>query len=212
LAAVVLTAVAGLIDVRKMRRLWQVSRPDFAAATVALAGVLLLGILQGILLAALASVLIMLIRTSRPHVTFLGRLPGTTLYSDIARHPENERIPGVLAFRPDGSLLYVNAESVLAAVLARLASEPLGSIRLVVCDLSAAPHLDLAAVGMLRQLHSTLVRQRIRLAVAGPHGEVRDLLRREGFADLVGGIARIATLEAILAVETASEGGMQAAR
>src|SRR4029079_10699340 len=135
----------------------------------------------------------------RPHVTFLGRLPGTTLYSDIARHPENERIPGVLAFRPDGSLLYVNAESVLAAVLARLASEPLGSIRLVVCDLSAAPHLDLAAVGMLRQLHSTLVGQRIRLAVAGPHGEVRDLLRREGFADLVGGIARIATLEAILA-------------
>jgi MFS superfamily sulfate permease-like transporter len=206
---VVLTAVAGLIDVRELRRLWRVSRPDFVAATVALVGVLLLGILEGILLAALVSVLIMLIRASRPDVAFLGRVPGTTLYSDIARHPENETIPGVLVFRPDGSLLYVNADNVLGTVLARLASEPPGSVRLVVCDLSAAPHLDLAAVGMLRKLHATLEGQRIRLAVAGPHGEVRDLLRREGFADLVGGVARITTLESIL-TEVASEGGMKA--
>src|SRR5215204_116666 len=208
LAAVVLTAVAGLIDVRELRRLWRVSRPDFAAAAMALAGVLLFGILQGILLAALVSVLIMLIRASRPHVAFLGRLHGTTHYSDIARHPENEPIPGVLAFRPDGSLLYVNAENVLEAVLARLASQPPGSVRLVVCDLSAAPHLDLAAVGMLRKLHATLEGQGIRLTVAGPHGEVRDLLRREGFADVLGGIARIATLEAIL-TEAAGEAGMR---
>ena len=209
LAAVVLTAVAGLIDVRELRRLWRVSRPDFVAATVALAGVLLLGILEGILLAALVSVLIMLIRASRPDVAFLGRVPGTTLYSDIARHPENETIPGVLVFRPDGSLLYVNADNVLGTVLARLASEPPGSVRLVVCDLSAAPHLDLAAVGMLRKLHATLEGQRIRIAVAGPHGEVRDLLHREGFADLVGGVARNTTLDSIL-TEVASEGGMKA--
>ncbi len=94
------------------------------------------------------------------------------------------------------------------SVLARLASQPPGSVRLVVCDLSAAPHLDLAAIGMLRKLHATLEGQGIRLAVAGPHGEVRDLLRREGFAELVGGIARIGTLEAILAAEVASERGI----
>ena len=207
LAAVVLTAVAGLIDLPELRRLWRVSRPDFAAAIVALAGVLLFGILQGILLAALVSVLIMLIRASRPHVAFLGRVPGTTLYSDIARHPENEPISGALVFRPEGSLLYVNAESVLEAVMARLASQPPGSFRFVVCDLSAAPHLDLAAVGMLRKLHATLKGQGIRLAIAGPHGEVRDLLRREGFAELIGGIARITTLEAILAAERSERRG-----
>ena len=152
----------------------------------------------------------MLIRAGRLHVAFLGRLPGTTLYSDIVRHPNNEPIPGVLAFRPDGSLLYVNAESVFDAVLARLASQPTGSVRLVVCDLSAAAHLDLAGVGVLRKLHATLEGQGIRLAVAGPHGEVRDLLRREGFADLVEGVARIATLEAILATEEASKTGIGA--
>ncbi len=198
LAAVVLAAVAGLIDVPALIRLWRVSRPDFAAAAVALAGVLLFGILQGILLAALVSVLILLVQASRPHVAFLGRVPGTTRYSDIARHPENEPIPGVIAFRPEGSLLYVNADVVLEVVLARLAAQPPGTVRLVVCDLSAAPHLDLAAVGMLRKLHAAAERHGARLSVSGAHGRVRDLLRREGFAELVGDIGRASTLEAVL--------------
>ncbi|MBP0464146.1 sulfate permease [Roseomonas sp. PWR1] len=198
LAAVVLTAVAGLIDVRALARLWRVSRVDFAAAAVALIGVLLLGILQGILLAALASVLMMLVRASRPHVAFLGRVPGTSRYSDVARHPENEPIPGVLAFRPDGSLLYVNADNVMEAVLARLATQPPGGIRLVVCDLSASPHMDLPAVGMLHKLHATLAAQGIRLLATGAHGGVRDLLRRDGIADLLGGIGRDSTLEGAL--------------
>ena len=84
--------------------MWRVSRLDFYAAAIALGAVLLLGILQGILLAALASILMLLIRASRPHVAFLGRIPGTSIYSDLARHPENEPLPGVLAFRPEASL------------------------------------------------------------------------------------------------------------
>ena len=198
LAAVVLTAVAGLIDVPALVRLWRVSRPDFAAAAVALAGVLLLGILQGILLAALVSVLILLVQASRPHVAFLGRVPGTTRYGDIARHPENKPIPGVIAFRPEGSLLYVNAGGVLEVVLARVAAQPPGNVRRVICDLSAAPHLDLAAVGMLRKVHAAVERQGASLSVTGAHGRVRDLLRREGFAGLVGDVGRGSTLEAVL--------------
>ena len=82
--------------------------------------VLLLGILQGILLAALASALLLLFTASRPHVAFLGRIPGTNRYSDISRHPENEPLPGVIAFRPEVSLLYINADAVLDAVLGYL--------------------------------------------------------------------------------------------
>jgi hypothetical protein len=96
---------------------------DFYAAAIALGAVLLLGILQGILLAALASVLMLLARASQPHVAFLGRIPGTNQYSDMARHPENEATPGVVAFRPEASLIYVNADAVLEAVLGRLAGE-----------------------------------------------------------------------------------------
>ena len=90
LAAVVLTAVYGLLDFPALLRMWRVSRLDFYAAAIALGAVLLLGILHGILLAALASILLLLVRTSRPHVAFLGRVPGTNSYSDVDRHPENE--------------------------------------------------------------------------------------------------------------------------
>ncbi len=99
--------------------MWRVSRLDFYAAAIALVAVLLLGILQGILLAALASILMLLARASRPHVAFLGRIPGTNSYSDLARHPENEPLPGVIAFRPEASLIYVNADAVLETVLER---------------------------------------------------------------------------------------------
>src|SRR5262249_27411404 len=77
LAAVVVTAVLGLVDFPALVRMWRVSRLDFNAAAIALAAVLLLGILQGILLAAFASILLLLARASRPHVAFLGRIPGT---------------------------------------------------------------------------------------------------------------------------------------
>src|SRR5204863_3717163 len=123
LAAVVLTAIYGLLDFPALIRMWWVSRLDFYAAAIALGAVLLLGILQGILLAALASVLLLLARASRPHVAFLGRVPGTNHYSDLARHPENEPLPHAIAFRPEASLLYVNADAVLQSVSNRLAAE-----------------------------------------------------------------------------------------
>jgi sulfate permease, SulP family len=180
LAAVVLTAVYGLLDFPALLRMWRVSRLDFYAAAVALGGVLLLGILQGILLAALASILLLLVRASHPHVAFLGRIPGTSSYSDLARHPENEPLPGVIAFRPEASLIYINAEAVLESVVARLGPARSSDVRLVVCDLSASPYVDLAGSRMLHQLHSELALRGIALRIVGAHGWARDLLRADG--------------------------------
>jgi MFS superfamily sulfate permease-like transporter len=196
LAAVVLTAVYGLMDFPAMLRMWRISRMDFWAAAIALAGVLLLGILHGILLAALASVLMLLARASQPHVAFLGRVPGTNSYSDVARHPENEPLPNVIAFRPEASLLYVNADSVLEAVADRLRAA--ADIRLVVCDLSASPYIDLAGSRMLHQLHGELAGRGIALHIVGAHGRVRDLLRADGIGEKVGGLDRFATLDGLL--------------
>jgi high affinity sulfate transporter 1 len=198
LAAVVLTAVYGLLDFPALLRMWRVSRLDFYAAAIALGAVLLLGILQGILLAALASILLLLARTSRPHVAFLGRIPGTNSYSDVDRHPENEPLPGVIVFRPEASLIYVNAESVLDAVLNRLHASSPPDIRLMICDLSAAPYLDLAGSRMLQQLHDELVSRNVALRIVGAHGSVRDLLRAEGMEDKVGKLDRSVTLDRLL--------------
>lgn len=94
LAAVVLVAVLGLIDVREFRHLFRVSRLDFAAAVMALVGVLLLGILDGVIFAVGASLLMLLKLSATPHVAYLGRIPGTNRFSDLARHPDNESIRG----------------------------------------------------------------------------------------------------------------------
>ncbi len=187
LAAVVLTAVHGLFDVPALFHMWRVSRLDFSAAAIALGAVLLLGILQGVLLAALASILILLARVSHPHVALLGRIPGTNRYSDVTRHPENEALPGVIAFRPEASLIYVNADSVLEAILNHVRAAGSSDTRMVVCDLSASPYLDLAGSRMLHELHTELAARGIVLRIVGAHGWVRDLLRADGLGEKVGG-------------------------
>jgi high affinity sulfate transporter 1 len=198
LAAIVFTAVISLVDVRTLVRMWQISKPDFYAAAIALAAVLLLGILQGILLAAAASVLILLGRASQPHVAFLGRIPGTNNYSDLARHPENEQLAHAIVFRPEASVLYVNADHVLQMVLERVKNSQQSDVRMVVCDLSASPYIDLAGSRMLRLLHTELAARGITLRIVGARGRVRDLLRADGIGEIVGGLDRRTTLETVL--------------
>ena len=198
LAAVVLTAVYGLLDFTGLVRMWRVSRLDFFAAVIALVAVLALGILQGILLAAAATMLMMIARLSSPHVAFLGRVPGTNSYSDIARHPENEPLRNVIAFRPEASLLYVNSDSVLETVLNRLGDADSSQVRLVVCDLSSSPHVDLAGSRTLHQLHDRLAARGIPLRIVGAHGRVRDLLRADGVGEKLGELDRLATLDDLL--------------
>jgi high affinity sulfate transporter 1 len=201
LAAVVLTAVYGLIDFPALLRMWRISRLDFYAAAIALVAVLLLGILNGILLAALASILLLLMRVAQPHVAFLGRVPGTSSYSDMDRHPENEPLRGMIAFRPEASVIYVNADFVLGSLLERLDAAGAQDIRLVVCDLSASPYIDLAGSRMLHELHRELSARGITLRVVGAHGWVRDLLRADGLDEKIGGVHRSLTLDSLLASE-----------
>jgi high affinity sulfate transporter 1 len=192
LAAIVLIAVKGLIDLKELRFLWHASRMDFAAAGVALVGVLAMGILDGVIIAVLASVVMLLGRVARPHVAFLGRIPGTDRFSDLARHPENEAVSGVLAFRVEASLVYFNVDHVLEMVLQRARSE--AGLRRVICDLSNTPHVDVAGARMLRRLHDQLADRKLELRVVGAHSEVRDRLRIEELQEWVGPINRHVSL------------------
>lgn len=193
LAAVILVAVEGLISIKDLRHLFRVSRLDFAAAMVALVGVLLLGILDGVIFAVVASLLMLLQRTSTPHVAFLGRIPGTNRFSDLARHPDNEPIPGALAFRVEAALLYFNADHVLRDVLARVRTPPAG-LKLVICDLSNSAYVDLAGARMLAHLYEELRALEIELRVVEAHATERDILRAEGLEHLVGPIQRQVSL------------------
>lgn len=197
LAAIVLVAVSGLIKLREIVRLRRISRMEFRVAMVALAAVLLLGILKGILLAAVASILLLLQKAARPHVAFLGRIAGTRRFSDRARHPDNEPVPGALLFRVEASLLYFNAEHIASSVLERVRVEGDG-LRLVVCDLTTSPHVDLAGARMLEGLHDELAKRGITLRVVEARAGVRDLLRAEGLEEKVGRIDRFKTVADVI--------------
>jgi high affinity sulfate transporter 1 len=188
LAAIVLVAVKGLFDFKEVARLRRISRLDFNVAMIAFAGVLLLGILKGVLLAAIASILLLLRRAAYPHIALLGRVPGTSRFSDLERHPENERLEGVLVVRVEASMLYFNVESILATILEHVNAA--SDLRLVVLDLSTSPYVDVAGATMVSRLEAELRKRRITLRLAEIHATTRDLLRAEGLDARVSGIDR----------------------
>ncbi len=189
LAAIVLVAVKGLVDVRELRHVWRVSRYEFVVSMVAFAAVLLLGILQGVMVAVLVSLLLLIRRAARPNVAFLGRIPGTRVFSDLERNPDNEEVPGALVVRVEASILYFNAEHVQDTVWGKIRSctEPPG---VVVLDLSSSPMVDLAGVRMLDAMQSALTETGAKLRLVEARAAVRDILRAEKLEEHVGPIDR----------------------
>jgi len=188
LAAIVLVAVKGLIDLRELRHVWKVSRFEFGVSMAAFAAVLLLGILKGVIVAVLVSLLLLIRRAANPHVAFLGRIPGTRTYSDMERNPDNEAVPGALIFRVEAALLYFNVEHVRDAVWGRIRSA--APPKLVVCDLSTSPMVDLAGARMLATLQTEFQAAGIRLRLVGAHAAVRAILRAEKMDERVGDFGR----------------------
>jgi high affinity sulfate transporter 1 len=197
LAAIVLMAVTGLIKVKALKRLWRAHRNEFLIAAAALLGVLGSGILRGVLIGAILSLLLLLGKAARPHVAFLGRIPGMSRFSDRERNPDNEEIPGVLLFRVEASLLYFNVDAVREEVEDRLHAAP-QPVDLVVCDLSTSPHVDLAGAEMLTGLHESLAARGIGFRVVEARARVRDMLRLEGLEEKLGHISRRATLAEVV--------------
>ena len=156
-----------------------------------LLGGVLQGLLRGVLIGAVISLVLLIRRASRPHVAFLGRIPGTRRYSDLARHSDNEPVPGVLIFRPESGLLYFNADHVRDIVEERARSlRP----KLVLGDFSAAPHVDMQAAQMLAELHDELAALGCRLQIVEARASVRDTLRREGVEAKAGNINRFTSV------------------
>ena len=190
LAAIVLVAVKGLVNVRELRHVWRVSRFEFGVSMVAFAAVLLLGILDGVMVAAVVSLLLLIRRTAHPHVAFLGRIPGTRSYSDLERSPDNEAVPGALLVRVEAALLYFNVEHVREAVWQGIRSAsrtpPDGRLRPLLVAHGrplGRPHARDPAGGACRSGARSC-------GSWGRAPSVRDILRAEGLEERVGPIDR----------------------
>jgi len=177
LAAIVLFAVTSLFKGGDMLHLWRHHRGEFVVAAATLLGVLGAGLLRGVLIGALISLLQLLRRATAVHVATLGRVPGTRRFTDIDRHRDNELIPGVLIFRPEASVMYFNCEQVREAILAgAMKARP----ALVIIDLSASPLLDMQGAQSVLLLKDDLAAAHIDLHIVEARSGVRDILRDEG--------------------------------
>jgi sulfate permease, SulP family len=180
LAAIVLMAVSGLLKLSELKRLWRYDRGELAVALAALLGVLGSGLLRGVLIGAVISLVLLLRRASRPRTAELGCVPGTEYFADLERHPENERTADVFVFRVEASLVYFNAEHVRDRFFERLAERGDG-VRLAVFFLGACPAVDLAGAEMLAETAATLAGRGVAFRLAEAHGPVRESLRRAGY-------------------------------
>jgi MFS superfamily sulfate permease-like transporter len=187
LAAVVLVAVAGLLKLDAMKQLWRFSRAEFAVAAAALLGVLSSGLLRGVLIGAVLSLLILLRRGSRPQTTELGRVPGTDYFGDRIRRPENERVPDVFVFRVTGAILYFNVDHVRDRFFELLNSRD-EETRLVVFFLGTTPNVDLAGAELLAELHHTLCERGVDFRLADVLSNVRETLVRAGLEKECGAV------------------------
>jgi MFS superfamily sulfate permease-like transporter len=190
-------AVSGLINVPELRRVWALSRMEFSIAMAAFAAVLLLGILKGVIVATVFSMLLLIHRAAHPHVAQLGRVPATRRFSDLARHPDNETVSGVLIVRAESSLLYFNVTHVRDQVRRHVATAG-NELRLVVWDLSTSPFVDIAGTRLLGDMQRTLALRGVSLRVVEAHSSVRALIRQEvGLS--VGEVSRRISIDDVIA-------------
>ncbi|HEY4273721.1 MAG TPA: SulP family inorganic anion transporter [Candidatus Udaeobacter sp.] len=197
LAAVVLVAIAGLLNLSTLKALWLDDRSEFVVAMAAFAGVLTFGLLRGVMLGALIS-LVQLVRvSSRPHVAFLGRIPGTRRFSDRDRHEDNQLIPNVMIFRPESPLIYFNVDNVSEAILSRVRGETTPP-KLVVVDLSAASIVDMQSAHALASMADELGATGIRFQAVEPRSSVRDRFRHEGIDSKLGGVNRFTSVADVI--------------
>jgi high affinity sulfate transporter 1 len=201
LAALVLVAVTGLFKVKALARLWHFSRAEFAIAIAALFGVLGSGLLRGVLIGTVLSILILLRRASRPPTTELGRVPGTDYFADRIRNPENERTPGVFVFRTSGALLYFNVDHVRDRFFELLRT--VAGARRAVFFLGAVPHVDLAGAELLAELHANLRERDIEFRLAATPSSVRETLVKAGFELQCGPVVANESVTDVLAARSA---------
>ncbi len=194
LAVIVIHAVSGLIKINELKRIRQLNRMEFNIAIIAIAGVLVFGILKGVMISVIMSLILLIRRVSQPEVAVLGRIGNTNHYSDIVRHPDNRITYGLAVMRIESSILYFNAENILEKINHHL--KPAGpDLRVLILDLGAAPYVDVAGSKMLLNLAQSFQKENKKIRIVGALSNVREILRKQGLEEITGKISRTSTID-----------------
>jgi high affinity sulfate transporter 1 len=185
LAAVLIYASWGLLDVAAYRQLWAIDRVEFGLSAITTVGVLVIGVLPGVVLAILLALLNVLVRIYRPADTLLGTVPGMTSYNDLSLSPDSEPVPGMIIYRFEAPLLFFNADYFKARVLALLdGADP--KPRWFVLSAEAISQLDSTGAMALAELHGELQARGVRLVIARPKLYMRKYGKPLGVGEKIG--------------------------
>jgi len=184
LAAIIIAASLSLFDLAALRRLWAVRREEFVLAAVAILGVALVGVLEGIVIAVLLSIIQFFTRAWQPHYAVMGKTPQVPGYHDVQRYPDAEQIPGLLMLRWDAPIFFANANifrKVVREQVAATAPAPLW----VLIAAEPVTDVDSTAADMLVDLDEELNATGIHLIIAELKDHVREKVVRYGLLDTI---------------------------
>ncbi|KAL2230271.1 UNVERIFIED_CONTAM: Sulfate transporter 4.1, chloroplastic [Sesamum indicum] len=194
LAAIVISAVIGLVDYDEATFLWHVDKRDFLLWTITCTVTLFLGIEIGVLVGVGVSLAFVIHESANPHIAILGRLPGTTVYRNIQQYPEAYTYNGIVIVRIDAPIYFANI-SYIKDRLREYEIESDGSTRrgpevtrvhFVIIEMAPTTYIDSSAVQAFKDLHQEYKSRNIQIAISNPNGDVLLTLTRSGVVNLIG--------------------------
>jgi high affinity sulfate transporter 1 len=195
LAALIIHAVSHLMKVSEMRRFYELVPSEFWLGMLTLVGVIVLDVLPGLIIGVVFCILLVIYRNSRLPLSVLGADPAVPgAYIDVHRHPEAQTIAGILIVRPDGTVYYVNAQSIQDTIEALTSSDQ--NVRAVVIDMDANDELDITSVEMLAKLIRDLRQRHIEIGFAQLHDPALAMARRAGMLDEISTLNTFETVGA----------------
>ncbi|MFT4986745.1 MAG: SulP family sulfate permease [Glaciecola sp.] len=184
LAAIIIVAVFGLIDIKEAKHLWKTNRPDFVLFIVTFMSTLALGIEEGILIGIGFSLIMLIYRVSYPHIAEVGRVPNTDHFRNLARFDDLEEYPDKLILRFDAQLYFANIGFLKKYIDDALSNRP--EVKHLIFDTRTINYIDSSAAHFLYDLVEDLEMKNIGLHLAGVNGPVRDTLKKNDIINLLG--------------------------
>ncbi|XP_012571858.1 early nodulin-70-like [Cicer arietinum] len=207
LAAIILSAVPGLIDIKKVYDIWKVDKLDFLACSGAFLGVLFLSVPMGLAIGTMISFAKILLISIQPSIAVFGRIPGSEAFGDVEQYPMAINMPGVLVVSVKSAwLCFTNASPIRERIERWVIdgedenSKGERSIKVVIIDTSSLVSIDTAGIASLVELNQNLTLRGVTLSIANPRWQVIHKLRLANFVSEIGGRVFLSVGEAIDAI------------
>ncbi|KAM7253251.1 hypothetical protein ACFE04_025869 [Oxalis oulophora] len=193
LAAIIISAVIGLIDIPAAILIWKIDKLDFVACMGAFFGVVFISVEMGLLIAVSISFAKILLQVTRPRTAILGKIPRTSVYRNINQYPDASRVPGVLVVRVDSAIYFSNSNYVRERILRwvtdeeeSLKSASLPEISYVIVEMAPVTDIDTSGIHALEDLYRSLQKRSIQLLLANPGPIVIEKLHTSKFPTMIG--------------------------